>query len=298
MARQNTTRVLITHQVHFLKEADWIVVMDKGCVVKQGSWSDVMNEDLSQYIKRESDEDETENNQHIEPIADDKNIPYIDEFEADKNGYSRVRTPEPKISLSRHSLAIDNEEENCLEQNTQQDEEKAIQNIRFVKVFYEYFKAGASSLVLFLLVIYLLFSQLVTSGSDFFVRYWTNQELSRLNNEKTLFDTIDGLLIYGILILAVIAVTLSRSFIFFAICMRASKKLHDESFLCLLRSPMRFFNMNQSGKILNRFSKDIGAVDELLPKAIIEAVQVNIINYHLKTCVINAFVFVLIRIYS
>lgn len=29
LAKQNATRVLVTHQLHFLKEADWIVVMNE-----------------------------------------------------------------------------------------------------------------------------------------------------------------------------------------------------------------------------------------------------------------------------
>lgn len=31
LARQNATRILVTHQVHFLKEADWIVVLRDVC---------------------------------------------------------------------------------------------------------------------------------------------------------------------------------------------------------------------------------------------------------------------------
>lgn len=27
LARHNATRILVTHQVHFLKEADWVVIM-------------------------------------------------------------------------------------------------------------------------------------------------------------------------------------------------------------------------------------------------------------------------------
>lgn len=38
---------------------------------------------------------------------------------------------------------------------------------------------------------------------------------------------------------------------------------------------MRFFNVNPSGRILNRFSKDIGAVDETLPSTITDFVQVK-----------------------
>lgn len=37
---------------------------------------------------------------------------------------------------------------------------------------------------------------------------------------------------------------------------------------------MRFFDTNPSGRILNRFSKDMGATDELLPKALLDAGQI------------------------
>lgn len=36
---------------------------------------------------------------------------------------------------------------------------------------------------------------------------------------------------------------------------------------------MRFFDTNPSGRILNRFSRDMGAIDELLPKAMMESIQ-------------------------
>lgn len=40
---------------------------------------------------------------------------------------------------------------------------------------------------------------------------------------------------------------------------------------------MRFFDTNPSGRILNRFSRDMGSIDELLPRAMVEAVQIILI---------------------
>lgn len=78
--------------------------------------------------------------------------------------------------------------------------------------------------------------------------------------------------------------------------MNASKNLHNFMFSSLLKAPMSFFDKNPSGKqnlsiinviqcitfkivrflgrILNRFSKDIGAVDEILPRTMIDAIQI------------------------
>ncbi|XP_073947056.1 probable multidrug resistance-associated protein lethal(2)03659 isoform X2 [Choristoneura fumiferana] len=64
------------------------------------------------------------------------------------------------------------------------------------------------------------------------------------------------------------------SFMFFSLCMRSSIRLHDKMFGCIARSPMSFFHANPSGRILNRFSKDMGAVDELLPQAMIDCCQI------------------------
>lgn len=39
---------------------------------------------------------------------------------------------------------------------------------------------------------------------------------------------------------------------------------------------MRFFETNPSGRIMNRFSKDMGSADEALPKALLDALQFNL----------------------
>ena len=38
----------------------------------------------------------------------------------------------------------------------------------------------------------------------------------------------------------------------------------------LLRAPVRFFDTNPSGRILNRFAKSVGDVDEFLPQSCLE----------------------------
>lgn len=57
--------------------------------------------------------------------------------------------------------------------------------------------------------------------------------------------------------------------------MTASIRLHNTMFTKMLSAPMRFFDVNSSGRILNRFSKDMGTIDEILPKMLMDAIQVS-----------------------
>lgn len=64
-----------------------------------------------------------------------------------------------------------------------------------------------------------------------------------------------------------------RGVAFFNMCIRTSSSLHLRMLDGLLFTPMRFFDTNPSGRILNRFSKDLGTIDETLPSAMVEALQ-------------------------
>lgn len=68
-----------------------------------------------------------------------------------------------------------------------------------------------------------------------------------------------------------------RSMVFYKFSALVSQNLHDTMFNGLITTTMRFFDTNPSGRIMNRFSKDMGSVDEALPKAFLDATQINLI---------------------
>lgn len=76
------------------------------------------------------------------------------------------------------------------------------------------------------------------------------------------------------LTVATIVITLFRSMVFFRTAMRASRRLHDAMFNGVTRATMYFFNTNPSGRILNRFSKDMGQIDEYLPSVAVDVIQI------------------------
>ncbi|XP_060517933.1 ATP-binding cassette subfamily C member 4-like [Cylas formicarius] len=80
--------------------------------------------------------------------------------------------------------------------------------------------------------------------------------------------------IYSCLVISVITLTLTRSLWFYRCCMQASVRLHNNMFEKIVYATMRFFNTNPSGRILNRFSKDMNQVDEVLPMTLLDTTQI------------------------
>lgn len=75
-----------------------------------------------------------------------------------------------------------------------------------VRAVKKYFSAGASCCSLFFVVFVLLLSQVVTSGSDYFVNYWTQQEFKRSHGQQVSYTKEEYLGMYTVLILGVVFV--------------------------------------------------------------------------------------------
>ena len=59
--------------------------------------------------------------------------------------------------------------------------------------------------------------------------------------------------------------SMTSSFVFALGCIACSMDLHNRMFQRILHCPMSFFDMTPIGRILNRFTKDIDNVDNVLP---------------------------------
>ena len=82
-----------------------------------------------------------------------------------------------------------------------------------------------------------------------------------------------NLTIHSGLVAASFILGIIRAYIFFLICLRCSERLHDKMVVALLKAPVFFFDSNPVGRILNRFSKDVGCMDELLPRQFLSTIQ-------------------------
>ena len=82
-----------------------------------------------------------------------------------------------------------------------------------------------------------------------------------------------NLTIYGLLVGAAFIFLVIRAFGFYLVCVRCSERLHDRMVEAVLHAPVFFFDSNPVGRIMNRFSKDVGSMDEVLPKTFLRSIQ-------------------------
>ena len=106
----------------------------------------------------------------------------------------------------------------------------------------------------------------ITVAPDVWLLYLTKEQQENQRDPTNL--TIYGCLVAGSFIFAIM-----RAYGFLWVSLRCSERLHDKMVVAILQAPVLFFDSNPMGIILNRFSKDVGCIDELLPKTFVMAIQ-------------------------
>ncbi|RWS24157.1 hypothetical protein B4U80_11357, partial [Leptotrombidium deliense] len=270
-------RILVTHQIQFIKKADQILVLNDGKSIAYGTYDELIHSGLD-FIKL---------------LKTDKKPKRTDSTEDPQSGrLSRQQS----ITLSE-SYEFDSSLTEFEMQPKIEEETKMMGSVE-ASVYWQYIKSGAGVLFVTIAMLTTILSQALFHSCDFWLTMWTNKEdsihqqlLRHMNfNEST--DTMNTtnsylisdisviatgedpattddnqfyILVYLALIISLFITTLIRTSTFFLMCMRASINLHNKIFYKILRSPMAMFDSNPVGRILNRFSRDLGTIDEQLP---------------------------------
>lgn len=141
---------------------------------------------------------------------------------------------------------------------------------------------------LFLLLLYC-----VTQGSVLFtmaiVGRWARQPAEEQD------DWNFTVLIIG-LGCTVLALALIRAFICFNLTIKASQRIHDQMAKAVLRARIQFFDTNPLGRILNRFSADVGVTDDQLPPTMYDFFVVAFIVLGALATVVSTLPFVLVAL--
>ncbi|KDO34459.1 hypothetical protein SPRG_18920 [Saprolegnia parasitica CBS 223.65] len=106
--------------------------------------------------------------------------------------------------------------------------------------------------------------QVLKVGSDLWLTRWSNE--SEGEDAATFAASSElGMGIYAGLALGSCAMITLQTASVFVYGLRGSQKLFDAMLSSLLEAPMRFFDTNPIGRILNRFGDDVGSCDMGIP---------------------------------
>nr|XP_040220684.2 ATP-binding cassette sub-family C member 4-like [Anopheles coluzzii]XP_040220685.2 ATP-binding cassette sub-family C member 4-like [Anopheles coluzzii]XP_040220686.2 ATP-binding cassette sub-family C member 4-like [Anopheles coluzzii]XP_040220687.2 ATP-binding cassette sub-family C member 4-like [Anopheles coluzzii]XP_040220688.2 ATP-binding cassette sub-family C member 4-like [Anopheles coluzzii]XP_049463568.1 ATP-binding cassette sub-family C member 4-like [Anopheles coluzzii]XP_04946356 len=279
------TRILVTHQVHFLKEADWVVVLNEGRVQAQGTPHDLVQSgiDFVELVERKEVE-----GSELEGGGGGDGDGSVGG--GDRRSRRDSRASARSGGSSVHADVSDEEERDLaadapVQSNMEGTSRGKVQG----SLLLSYLGSGANGLIMCGLLALFLATQLAASGADYWVAFWTSQEEQRLfraahnlsagpeaatDELPPLLSTETCMAIHGALVGSIFLIAITRSISFYQTSVRASQNLHDAMFAGCVSTTMRFYDTNPSGRILNRFSKDMGSVDELLPKAMLDASQI------------------------
>lgn len=108
-----------------------------------------------------------------------------------------------------------------------------------------------------------------------------NATLAGYSYEKTLVDAMhftknrnESYKLYLIMCAVSFLLVVLRSVSYFLLCVRCSKVIYEKLFNSVRNTPIRFFELNPIGRILNRFSRDTNNMDDLLTSHLYEFLQV------------------------
>lgn len=73
------------------------------------------------------------------------------------------------------------------------------------------------------------------------------------------------IMVFCVSSLAFLLALFLKAYLFVKLTLKASSKLHDRVFAQVIRATMAFFDVTPTGRILNRFSKDLDEIDAQLP---------------------------------
>ena len=273
---KNKARILCTNAVNFLPNTNQIIMLRRGIILERGTYQDAMGNPESELYKlitglgkqtTKSDDSSGASTPTIkeEEDFDDNVSESVDDSDSIKK--RRLNRALSTATVRRaSSVSIGQAKRDAIRDLRESAKPKEHSEKGVVKrdVYRKYISAmSGTGVILFL--IFMVVGQAASILSNYVLRFWArkNQQAGD-TTQVPLYLTA-----YGVTGIASAILSVGSMAVLKLLCaLRSSKKLHDESFAALMRSPLSFFELTPTGRILNLFTRDIFVIDEVLQQAI------------------------------
>lgn len=252
------TRILVTHAVDFLERFDRIAIMAHGKIKYIGTYEELRDKDEIQHInetlKHVSEKEQEEEEHEIKEIEikrktsnDGPNSSNnYDENPEDSNTDNKLRNARKMSYMSVKSLTITTDE---------YDEKVEVE----WSVYFKFFISNYTWIAIVIAVPLYTFYGYAGIQATKYIGIWVKNVDDEGSFERYLWIVLGYSLGFSF------TVTIGFFIIMVAV-LRASNLLHKRMTDKTLRAPINlYFDKTPTGKILNRFSKDINKIDSGFP---------------------------------
>ncbi|CAJ0610332.1 unnamed protein product [Cylicocyclus nassatus] len=305
---RNKTVVLVTHQIQFLNRATLVLLMKDGEVVARGSLDELkklhaeqfaalIQETEKSYARRTSSECVSHNNSPRRTIS----------------RMSAAESDEPD-RLERSPSHVSEKDDNAFEGKTDYvpevvEEDKVAGAVSW-RIYLVYIQTMCTNPFIILPLLVVVFGvQVLFNLTDWWLNKWTNAAeknvAARISNTTVDKDRYvffgreyfvgldDYMYSYTIMTLVLVVGSVARCVWFRFSQTIASIALHKKMFKAVVNTKIAFFDKNPIGRILNRFSKDVGTMDDQLSFVFFEFLMgaLNFFGFVFVILLLNPIVF-------
>ncbi|KAF9163643.1 hypothetical protein DFQ26_002301 [Actinomortierella ambigua] len=265
-ALEGKTRILVTHQLHVLPQVDYVVCMKDGEIVEQGTFQQLMDNqgEFSELMKAHGgmEEDETDTaDAEIDTLEDlhSTEAGSLNEKVHEKSETAKVGGDPEKEGLKKDTQeGKDGEKPKAPAKGLMQSEERSTGSVSG-KIYKAYLKATGGSYIVPMIVITMILTQIAKVGTDLWLSWWTS---NTFNQTSAFYMSL-----YAVWGIAQGVFQFITGFYFSVAGANAARVMHQVALHNIVRAPTSFFDTTPMGRIINRFSKDVDSVDNMLSEA-------------------------------
>uniref|UniRef100_A0A8C3UVU2 ABC-type glutathione-S-conjugate transporter n=1 Tax=Catharus ustulatus TaxID=91951 RepID=A0A8C3UVU2_CATUS len=243
------TRILVTHSISFLPQVDHIIVLVDGQISEMGSYQELLkqNKAFAEFLRNYALDENIEEDEPTSTHCHNMPFPPNDSFVVTRQ--LSVVSSEGGESPSRVGCA---NQLWCV-----------ILQVKLT-VFWQYMKAVGPVISLVICFLYCC-QNAAAIGANVWLSDWTNEPVVN----GTQHNTGMRIGVYAALGLLQGLLVLVSSFTLAMGGISAARTLHAALLENKFHTPQSFYDTTPTGRIINRFSKDIYVIDEVIPPTIL-----------------------------
>uniref|UniRef100_A0A8C3LZ34 Canalicular multispecific organic anion transporter 2 n=1 Tax=Chrysolophus pictus TaxID=9089 RepID=A0A8C3LZ34_CHRPC len=230
------TRILVTHGIGFLPQVDHIVVLTDGKISEMGSYQELLkqNKAFAEFLRNYALDENIEEDELTSTV-----LKFLRHWQQ-RSSEASFEKPGCGVSLWCVILQVK------------------------LTVFWQYMKAVSPVLSLIICFLYCC-QNAAAIGANVWLSDWTNEPV--ING--TQHNTSMRIGVYAALGLLQGFIVFVSSFTLAMGGINAARKLHMALLENKFHTPQSFYDTTPTGRIINRFSKDIFVIDEVIPPTIL-----------------------------